>query len=187
MTSLFLAPHHDDECLFGSFLILAHEPDVVVCLRGDAQKALHGFNVTHAEREKETMAALAVLGVENWSQWSISDIRPNEADVRHMMETVARRSYDTVFAPVVEEDGNLHHNLIGALADEVFGDAVTHYFTYTNGRGRSGRDHPDAVEVPYENEWIARKLCAMTKYTSQLRLDSTAHHFTEGLMEWVKA
>ena len=87
-----------------------------------------------------------------------------------------------MFAPAVEAGGHEQHNLVGELADKVFGGRVTHYMTYTNGRDRSR-----GVPVEFEPGWAALKLQALACYESQIRLASTGHHFTDWpLHEWLQ-
>jgi LmbE family N-acetylglucosaminyl deacetylase len=176
--SLFLSPHNDDEALFGAFTLLREDPFVVVCLRSVKQERIHGFQVTSLQRESETEEAMRTLGVSEWRQWAFSDLEPHWPDVRKEMVALASARFARVYAPAVEDGGHEHHNMIGMLADEVFGTGVTHYMTYTNGRGRS-----QGVEVPHKPEWIGQKLCALTCYTSQHML-STGHHFLERQTEF---
>ena len=181
MTALFLSPHNDDETLFGAFTLLRHKPKVLVCLRSDKQENVYGFRVTSSEREAETDAAMKILGCE-WEQWPFLD---SVLDWTMMAEwfTPLSLRHGEIFAPAVEDGGHEQHNHIGEIADIVFGvDRVTHYMTYTNGRGRS-----TGVPVPYEREWVALKLRALACYESQIRLESTGHHFVQGLEEWYAA
>lgn len=197
MTSLFLAPHNDDETLFGAFTLLRHKPLVVVVFKSDIQEK-RGTGITAAMREAETAAAMEVLGCE-WQQWPLLD-SGSEANGWTADDIFARLEmldglagdlaedgsgslgYDRVFAPAVEEGGHAQHNLVGEIADNLFGGRVTHYKTYTNGRGRS-----EGVPVEYENEWIGLKLCALSQYASQIAEPSTGHHFAQALTEWYEA
>lgn len=177
MTSLLLAPHNDDETLFAAFTILRENPDVVVCYRSRKQE---DQGVTWQEREQETSEALTVLGVDGhtaaWWQWPTWD--SNDGSRHEMLIWLSAHigKYDRIFAPAIEDGGHPQHNLIGALADDVFGpENVTHYLTYTGG-GRWNRSRSER-EVEYEPEWITRKLRALACYRSQHRLWATAHHF----------
>lgn len=178
MPGLFLSPHNDDETLFGAFTLLAHRPKVIVVLRSFRQNELHGFDSSWAERERETDAAMKVLGV-TWNQWGHTDVEPDwervEADLRDVRLGPGAR----VWAPAPEDEGNPQHNEIGEIAARVFPGNVTHYMTYTNGRGRSA-----GTPVKYKNEWVAWKLCALSCYASQIRLESTCHHFMQPLHEF---
>lgn len=185
---LLLAPHNDDEVLFTAFTIMRHylTIHVVVCLRSFAQPLRHGFATTWQQREDETAAALAVLGVPlgRYTQWDggCNDHEPDWDEVRHRM-IQARDSglWRGVFAPFVyEEGGNPQHDMIGNLAAEVFGPTnVTRYHTYIDARTRGVGT---VVEPPPGG--IRKKLQALACYESQLNLVSTSHHFMRDLTEY---
>ncbi|MCL4419163.1 PIG-L family deacetylase, partial [Patescibacteria group bacterium] len=62
MASLFLAPHSDDEALFGSFIIQRTKPLVVIVTDGTSHA--RKFGVSIEQRRQESRNAMAVLGVE---------------------------------------------------------------------------------------------------------------------------
>jgi LmbE family N-acetylglucosaminyl deacetylase len=165
--TLFLAPHNDDETLFGAFTLLRERPHVVVCLRSIRQE-LRGTGVTHAERERETENALRVLGVESWEQWTFPDDDPPWVEIGErfvQLASGARR----VYAPAYERRGHEHHNRIARLAGRAFpAETLTPYLTYTAG----GRSH-SRREVPYEPEWVHLKLRALACYRSQIVVPET--------------
>lgn len=179
MNALFLSPHNDDETLFGAFTLLRYRPKVVIVLRSSKQEAQ---GVTAAEREAETVAAMDVLGCEEWEQWLSPDSDPDWHAVERALRADAHQ-WDRVFAPAVEDGGHEQHNWIGAMADSIFSDRVTHYMTYT----LPGNERSRGVPVEYENEWVGLKLCALSRYESQIRLQSTGHHFAQALHEWYEA
>lgn len=174
MRPLFISPHNDDETLFGAYTLMRHKPDVVVCLWGMTQPGITG-----TERLRETERALKILGIENFSQWGISDARPEWETIVCDLRQLGPR--ELVFAPAVELGGHDHHNMLGDIADRVFGpDCVTHYATYVRESARTRTDN----EVPYEPTWPARKLRAMACYTSQINLDNTRPWFSDWDREW---
>ena len=158
--SVFLAPHSDDEVLFGAFTLLRHKPHVIVCTPGG-----------HV-REAETAAACQILGV-TWEQW--------RAPLDELVYTLEERRYDRIFAPQPEVDGNSDHNAVGQVARNRFGAAVTHYMTYTTAGKSKGRP------VEYELDWIGLKLQALACYPSQFGHPSHAPHFVRGLEEFYAA
>lgn len=163
MTALFLAPHNDDEILWGTYSLLADHPHVVVCLRSVKQAAL---GVSAQCREHETRAAMRVLGCE-WEQWSEPDVDPDpEALVAQMQQIDAERQPEVVYAPAVEEGGHDQHNLIGSLARSVFGYRLQPYLTYRRGFMRTRSDN----EVPYTAAMVSQKLRALACYGSQIAL-----------------
>ena len=137
MTALFLAPHNDDETLFGSFLIQEYRPRVIVCLRRRCRRTATGSRPDARGRDWSGDARAARRGRRGSSGRTLT-AQPDWDDIRSHMETVdCSIDFDPVFAPAVEEDGHEHHNRIGELAQEVFGDRVISYLTYTRSHGRS--------------------------------------------------
>lgn len=177
MRSLFLAPHNDDETLFGAFTLLAHKPDVVVVLRSQVQDDRYGIKAV--DREDETAAAMRVLGCE-WKQLPWRDSDP-PWDVIESGFVPFRHGYEVVFAPAAEEGGHDHHNALADLADRVWGDRVQHYMTYTREGKSEGR-----TLVPFDLEWITLKLRAMACYRSQIETREAGcfPHFMRDMREW---
>lgn len=189
MRTLLLAPHADDETLFAAFTILKFVPDIAVVHvpRDDDEQR---------ERMSELRQALVELGVGtavHWvggyegeqchslRSWLEQRCPPRSIHERAQSDDVVY--FDHVFAPAVERDGHVEHNRVGKAALEVFGeDRVTSYLTYTRTGGRSR----DGREVPYEPEWIARKLCALAAYRSQHAHPARAPWFVDliDLREW---
>ena len=184
MTSILFSPHQDDACLFATFTLLAHDPLVVTVLASQLQED-RGTGITNDTRMAEDCCAFAELGLTEWTQWPYLDSAPDWGAVAGAMRVVDERVQpERVFAPAVEEGGHDHHNQIGQLARALFGDRLTAYLTYTNGRDRSRSGN----EVPFEPEWPAIKLGALACYRSQIAEPSTGHHFIDwGLREWYAA
>ena len=176
--SCFLAPHNDDEVLFGSFTLLREHPHVVVCLRSQRQGA-----DTHLVRERETAAAMEILGC-RWGQWEIPDSDPDWDAMLVWIEKLSE-SYDHCYAPTphVQENewdetqppprgfGIVQHDAIGMMAEDAFDGRVTFYETYTKHGGKTTTGN----EVPFEPEWVELKLRALAEYRSQIVL--WPHHF----------
>lgn len=187
MTSIVLAPHNDDETLFCAYTIMRENCQVITCLRSMIQEARGGPR--WLAREAETLYAVKQLGVQTWQQWEIHDDTPEaimEGHLRGEMHALARRvnlsPNERVWAPAMEAGGHWQHNLVGALAEEVFGPERTgFYLTYVRGEGRSrGRE---VVPTP---EMIVAKLHALACYRSQIELENTRPWFLDDPMrEWV--
>lgn len=179
--NLFLAPHNDDETLFGAFSLLREEPHVIVCLRS-SRMGTPGYPpplIDAETREAETDAAMNVLGLE-WTQWPVPDSSPDWDELVDRAQHLPK-VYDRCFAPAIEEDGHAQHNLIGTLALKVFGPGrVTQYLTYTNGTTRSRSEQP----VPFEAGWPELKRRALDCYRSQIAHPMTGHHFSAPLDEF---
>lgn len=157
MSSVFLAPHSDDETLFGAFTLLRHKPHVIICTQGGP------------EREAETEAACQILGV-TWEQWRLP--------VDRIFHALEEWRYDHIYAPTPEPEGNAEHNYIGTMVRRHFPDALTQYMTYTPAGKSAG------TPVPYELDWIGLKLRALACYPSQYSHPSDAPHFVRGLEEF---
>ena len=177
---LLLSPHNDDAVLFAAFTILREQPIVITCLDGNLQR-LRGENVTAEERREEDKRAMGILGVQV-DFLGISDAKSFESIYQEGGKLLRERGdFERVWAPAVEEGGNLQHNLIGELALDVFGsDRVTGYLTYTNrGKSTSSRN----VTILY-GEWVSLKLRALASYLSQMRVENCRPHFLRSLEEY---
>lgn len=185
MKTVLLAPHHDDETLFASYLAQEHQPDLVICTRAEVQ-ADRGLPIRHEHREAETRAAWSILsdGTSGIRQWQFSD---NEARTDWLaLGTAVHRlaaEYDRVIAPAVEpEGGHAHHNYVGIAAQEAFGlERVTSYLTYTRHGGRSTWGPEVEIKHP---DWIIAKLRALACYPTQIREPSTRPWFLGPLAEY---
>ena len=179
MSDLALLPHNDDE-LFCSYTLLRHHPHVVVCLKADVQKH-RGTGITAEMREAETQCSMNILGC-TWGQMPVSELLP---DTDRIIEHLAERDYvhapERVWTPAVEEGGHEHHNLIGQIALDVFGDRVIPYMTYRRGFGRS-RGKTVVIPTPGER---SLKREALNCYESQIKLENTRFWFSEE-SEWDK-
>lgn len=183
MNTLFLAPHNDDETLFGAFTLLRYRPHVIVCFTSALQDSPRypGGPISSSTRYLETVAALTALGLDpskesGYEQWPYPD---NESLDVEAFETELRYVYElhqpeVVFAPVVEAGGHEQHNTIGRIALEVFGDRVRPYLTYTWPNGRS-----KGQEVEFEPHWPALKLRALSCYESQIQSPATGSWFID--------
>lgn len=170
--ALLLAPHGDDETLFAAFTCMRYgkRMHVIVCTQ-DADPKIRGV------RSLETSRAIAQLGCTH-HEWPMSADNPDWGAARQWLEGWASdklfaRRIENVFAPAIEPDmgderlwgsGHEQHNAVGLLAQDVFGDRVTHYLTYVRGeRSRYGVEVP-----PPTGHEIARKLRALSCYESQI-------------------
>lgn len=171
--TVFISPHNDDETLFGAFTLLREKPLVVVVLDSYVQAA-RGYGITAEQRRVETRNACAVLGV-GVDFWHVHDDQP---DWRVIESSIRHYAGAEVYAPAVEENGHDQHNRIGELARKHCPN-LTQYMTYTRTGGKS-----KGKRVPYENEWIGRKMQALACYKSQIAHPSTAEHFIRDQFEY---
>lgn len=157
---------------------------MIVCLRSFRMDDPHypgGMAIDYRTRELETEFAMKNLGC-TWDQWTHPDNKPDWDMVGYDLEQVrdAHGAWARVFAPAREEGGHEQHNRIADLADDIFVD-VTHYLTYT-ADGKSTSEH----EVPFEPQWVAKKLHALACYRSQSAHPATRKHFLDhGIREYV--
>jgi LmbE family N-acetylglucosaminyl deacetylase len=182
---LFLSPHNlgDDETLFGAFTILRHQPHVVICFKSQVQEDRGG--PTAATREKETQSALWWLGLGDWLQSPILDTNSDEDATRKLWTLFAEldsvHQPERVWAPYVENGGHNQHNLVGSVAIGTFGVRYRPYLTYRRGSMRTR-----GTEIPFQPNWIAKKMRALSCYESQIELDNTRPWFTDDtLREYV--
>jgi LmbE family N-acetylglucosaminyl deacetylase len=180
---LFLAPHNDDETLFGAYTILRHQPWVVIVLRSFVEATWRNGPNYHT-REKETRLALQTLGNNGgaYEQWPYRDSNPPWLDIMDDLGTMSEDlDIEHVWAPAIEHGGHEHHNLLGQIARDVFpADRVTYYLTYTHRGGKS----TDGILVPREKGWKDLKKKALSRYESQIALPETAMHFSRDLEEY---
>jgi LmbE family N-acetylglucosaminyl deacetylase len=178
---LFLAPHNDDEALFGAYTCLRRKPLVVVCLRSFVEATWEPPGPTYHVREAETDAACSILDVP-WRQLHVRDDEPDWdqladefLDIRDNLQV--RR----VYAPWPEEGGHPHHNEIGELAGLVWDEEVWYYTTYTHAGGRT----TGPIDVPVEPGWEDVKRRALACYRSQREHPRTRGGFLWPLDEYL--
>jgi LmbE family N-acetylglucosaminyl deacetylase len=173
---LFLAPHPDDETLFGAFTLLREKPLVVIMTESFIQQN-RGENITAEQRWQESVNAMKVLGCP-LLRLGIRDDIIDKAIVREKLSRFW--GFEEVYAPEIQL-GNPHHDLIGQVAKEMFNCRM--YATYTRGEWFT----PSGKEIiPTENELLLKER-ALSCYTSQLQLKATAEHFNavKGKSEWM--
>jgi LmbE family N-acetylglucosaminyl deacetylase len=162
MKRVFLAPHPDDETLFGTFTLLRHRP-LVICVLDCGQ-----------ERAAEFEQACDVLDVPQ-IRWEFPEKNPDWEQIGHRIRAL---DADALYAPAWVPDGNPQHS---AVAEAARGAApnVARYLTYTPA-GKQTDGTPVAFELP----WIGLKLRALGCYPSQFSHPSHAPHFLRDQTEY---
>jgi LmbE family N-acetylglucosaminyl deacetylase len=158
---LFIAPHPDDETLFGAYTILRNKSLVVIC----TYPTLQGDNGD--TRLSEAYEACKVLGV----PVCFLKIPEHNFDRDTLLQGLAM--FDpacTVYAPH-KEGGNPHHDLVHDVANSLF-DRPRYYRTYAGLEDRS-----IGVEVVPTTEERQLKIKAMACYKSQIENPDTRHYF----------
>ena len=164
---LFLAPHNDDETLFGAYTILNEKPLVVVITDSYVQFE-RGDRITAKDRIGETKEAMGILD----AKVEFLGIRDTELNEKALRKALEAYNPEIVFAPAIE-GGNLLHDLVGKIADELFGYKVIHYSTYTKDRSfPAGK-----TRVAYSDLMKRLKLKALKCYWSQINLPSVKIYF----------
>lgn len=176
---LFLSPHNDDECLFGSALIVANRPLVLVVFDSHVQVARGALDCGPDRRRMETVEAMKILNLGSAPQFL--GFRDDQLPSMTALEGALRQfgQPEMVYAPAVEEGGHPQHSLVGSLAAKVFRN-VTHFMTYTN-RGKS-----EGRPVPFEPEWISKKFQALACYRSQIAHPANQPHFLRQQLEYTQ-
>lgn len=157
MRRVFLAPHPDDETLFGAFTLLRYKPTVVCVLD------------CGADRSREFYNACDTLGITEREVWSF---RETAADWRAIRERIESLDAEVIYAPAAVENGNRDHNRIARIAEAAHPGRVVRYLTYTTEGKQTG-----GVLVPFDPEWVPLKLRALACYPSQSGHPSHAPHF----------
>lgn len=149
MKTLFIAPHPDDESLWGAYTIMAQHCTVAVFID----------NLTSPETRAECLAAAEILGIKNL--FFITDLAQLRCDF-----------YDRVFVPALEH-GNKKHDQLSMLCSKYFPNAaIRYYMTYGPDKTRPPFG---PVKIEATDEMKAKKLLAINCYKSQHDLSSV--HF----------
>ena len=166
---IYIAPHNDDDALFGAYVCLRYKPKIITVLRSFVEA---GWNppVTHETRELESAAAAKVLGCEH-EQWRFSD---NAPDWEEITGTLRKYKPRRVWAPLPEDGGHPHHNAIGSIAG-VLWPQTAYYSTYTHAHGKTTA----GWQVIPRKGWEERKREAMACYVSQATHPQCAVAFSE--------
>lgn len=165
---IFIAPHDDDDALFGAFTCLRYKPRIITVLRSFVE-ATWNPPVTYETRERESAAAAEVLGCEH-EHWTFPD---NAPDWPEITGTLRKFNPLRVWAPLPEEGGHPHHNAIGEIVGTLW-PQTAYYATYTHARGKT----TTGFRVQPKPEWVEIKREAMACYASQAAHPMTSPGFT---------
>lgn len=175
--NLWISPHNDDAALFGAFTLMREKPLVLTVTDSFIQQN-RGDNISPDQRRLEDIEAMKILGC----SLIFGGIRDDIIDT-WALETLFSRfqNFDTVYIPAIIVPGNIHHNLIGQVAEQMFGN-VKEYVTYST----TNLSPEGSEEVKPTEEELALKEKALNCYTSQMNLAATKPHFEamKGKSEW---
>lgn len=172
MKNLFIAPHNDDEALFGAYIIQTYKPLVIVLTDSYIQYE-RGEQQCHKDlRTAESAAAMKILGAEVVF-CHIPDKEFNADLCEQALRPYATKMstplgvgelYQNVFSPSPIEGGNWMHDITGQVADKLFPGISWHYSTYTK-----TREYPAGHTLIHPTEEMkAKKLQAIQCYQSQM-------------------
>lgn len=170
MNTILLAPHNDDEALWASYIIQQNKPVVYIVTDSYIQFE-RGDKITKEQRIEETKNAMEILGV---------DVKflhtPDKSIDCHCLDGIKDLNPDIVYAPYPESGGNTHHNIVGEIAKDIWGDRVVFYSTYTK-----DRPYPQGESIKFSKEEYEHKIAALDCYKSQLGM-SNKYYFDQ--MKW---
>lgn len=175
---IFLAPHNDDETLFGAFTLLRVKPLVIIVTDSYIQPRRGDEGCTPAERRQETINAMSIaecpvafLGI------------PDESLTEEILrERLKHFKPEMIYVPAIQ-GGNAQHDLVGKVAMELFGSKCERYTTYTKTELYTKGNY----EIKPKHNELELKKKMLDCYESQLNLKSTLPHFlaVEGQSEWL--
>ena len=173
---LFLAPHSDDETLFGAYTIMREKPLVFIVTESHIQTNRGEKGCDGDTRWEESKRAMELLGT-SVVRLGIKDFELTKGQLLNFFKFTLS-GFEEVYAPALQE-GNPHHDIVGEAAQEIFGKKVKFYSTYKKGEWFS---KGNIEVVPTEEEFELKKK-ALNCYTSQLNLTSTRPHFEAAIRE----
>ncbi len=180
MRKIFLSPHNDDETLFGAFTMMRENPELVVVYDSYKQPKNGYVGCGKEIRRLETLAAVQAMGL---GRMTVKFLGLNDEFVdAQAVNAILKQFADClVWAPLPEEGGNLHHNLVGNAAGLLFSPSqVVYYTTYTNVGKSVGR-----IKVaPIDPSHVSKKLEALACYKSQINLPCCRPHFLRDQSEY---
>lgn len=176
--NIFLAPHNDDESLFGALTLIRKKPLVVVITDSYIQPERGDAGCDATTRRLETINACAIaecpvvfLG--------IKDTELTEEILRQRLKPF---NPETIYAPAIQ-GGNAQHDMVGRVAKELFGADCQFYTTYT----KTELYTTGTIEIKPVHDELEIKDRMLACYKSQLSLPSTQPHFeaVRGRSEWL--
>lgn len=162
---LFLAPHNDDETLFGAYTIMREKPLVVVVTDSWIQYR-RGTGITAEQRRKESQEAMKILGI----PIEFLGIKDNELTDKALTEKLKQYRPTKVYAPLPNSK-HPHHNLVGKVARRLWLNKIIFYSTYT----KESLAPTGEMEVKPTQREIELKNRALDCYKSQIKINK--RHF----------
>ncbi len=178
---IFLAPHQDDESLFGAYTLMRHKPLVISITDSWIQPDRGGLyaGCTAYTRQQETIAAMKLAGC----PVVFLGIPDKELREERLRERLQFFNPETIYIPALQ-GGNAQHDLVNKVALELFGrNRCEQYSTYS----KTQLYIPEGYEIKPTQIEMELKNKMLDCYTSQINLPSTAPHFAavRGKSEWL--
>lgn len=175
---IFLAPHNDDESLFGAYTLMRLRPLVIIVTDSYIQPERGDTECTYDIRRQETIKAMNMIGC----PVLFMGIPDDELTEEILRERLKLFNPETIYVPAVQ-GGNPQHDLIGSVALDLFAKKCERYTTYSKTELYTTGNweiKPTQQEMELKNKMLA---C----YTSQINLASTAPHFSavQNKSEWL--
>lgn len=181
---LFLAPHNDDEALFGSFTIFREKPLVVIVTDAARHAKRMGKEIIDVRRG-ESVRGMAILGAEV----DFFGIPDDELSIDKLASVLSEIAVDQaekgdpithVYAPAFYMDGNQDHNAVAMAAGKAFGDRLTYYATY---RMEDLEPKGDVEIVPHPAERRLKEI-ALSQYKTQIMMNRPHFEAVKGKSEF---
>jgi LmbE family N-acetylglucosaminyl deacetylase len=175
---LFLAPHNDDEALFGAFTLMRERPLVVVVTDSYVQWN-RGDGITADQRWSETLVACEAFGCPAL-RLGLRDDQLTQELVRQALTRFG--GFEQIYSPALQH-GHPHHDLVCLAAREVFPVTRIEYCTYSQTRGSYANEGVRRIDPTPEER--SRKTAALAAYVSQHA--RSGHHFraVQDQPEWL--
>lgn len=176
---IFLAPHNDDESLFGAYTLMRHKPFVIIVTDSYIQPDRGDLGCSAETRRQETIEAMKLVGC----PVVFLGIKDSELTEEILKERLQYFNPETIYIPALQ-GGNAQHDLVNKVALELFGrNKCEQYCTYTKTELYTTGNWeiaPSQPEVELKNKML-------NCYQSQLNLPSTAPHFeaVQNKSEWL--
>lgn len=166
---IVLAPHNDDESLFLAYTLMRVKPLVIVVTDSYIQPARGDKGCEPAKRRQETIEAMKIAEC----PVLFMNIPDTILDEKILRERLKGLNPARVYAPAIHEGGNVHHNIVGKVALEMFGDRCERYTSYNSTELYIEGNFE--IKPTQEEKNLKGKMLAC--YTSQVNLPSTRPHF----------
>lgn len=169
VTTIAIFPHNDDESLFMAYTLMRERCLCIIVTDSFIQPERGEFGCSAEIRRQETINAMSIAGC----PVVFLGIKDSELRRSELIERLKDFKPDKVYAPAIDR-GNSQHDLISEVAQELFGDRVIQYRTYSKSAYFMNVGRVEIKPTEIERETKNRMLDC---YLSQLVLPSTQNYF----------